>query len=100
MRKRAFLIHGALATGNAFQQVHALLHGFERIDVHQIGAGQAVLRDQDKFALTFQFRKQLSGLAFEGGDPFSAHKSDAKVSLQVVNTFGGIGRGAAGRLSE
>jgi hypothetical protein len=61
-----------LAASNTLEHGHALLHEFIALDVHQIGAGQPVLRDENRFLVPLDIREELGGPTLEGGDEFGA----------------------------
>jgi len=47
MGGRTAFCHCLFAAGDTFKNTHALLHELIGLDIHQIGAWQAVLSDQD-----------------------------------------------------
>ena len=52
------------------QNAHALQQAFIALDIHKIGAGQAVLGDE----VPLNVREELGGLAFKDGDEFGTNK--------------------------
>src|SRR5690606_19905814 len=53
---------------------HALLHELEALNVHEVRARQAMLRDQDRLLVPLDVREQLGRLPLEGGNEICTHE--------------------------
>ena len=73
MRDDATVLDRFLTACDAFEQGHSSLLLLEGFDIHEIGARQSMLRDQDRLLVAFQLGQELGGLALEGRDECGTH---------------------------
>lgn len=78
MSDHATLGNGLLPAGDPFQHGHALLHELISFDIHEVGAGQAVLRDENRLLVPLDIREELGRLTLQGGDEFGTHEVTLK----------------------
>jgi hypothetical protein len=74
MREDPTFLHSLLATSNALQQTHPALEHFEALNVYQIGTGQSMLSDKDRFAAPAKLLEQLGGLTLESRNELGTHE--------------------------
>lgn len=73
MSRYAAFCNRLLSTGNTFEDGQALLHKLVGLNVHEIGAWQTMLGDEDRLFVPLDIRKEFGGLALERGDEFGTH---------------------------
>jgi len=62
------------APRDALKHRQALLEQLKAFHIHQIGARQPVLRDENGLLVPLDVREKFGRLAFEGRDEFGAHE--------------------------
>lgn len=65
--------HSHLTARDPLERPHALLHRLERLDVHEEGRRETVLRDEDRSLDTFDVREEFRRLTLPGRDEHGAH---------------------------
>lgn len=71
--------HGApildclFSTSDPLQEIHTPLQALERLDVYEVGAGQAMLSNQNRPTIPHKFREKLGCSALESRNEFSTH---------------------------
>src|SRR5690606_41033999 len=73
MRQGAPFLNRLFAPGNTLQELHAALHQLVALHVDEIGAGLAVLRDENRLATALEVIEQFGGLALQSRDEFGSH---------------------------
>jgi len=74
MRSHATLCNCLFASSNSLEHSHALLHEQIALYVNEVGAGQAMLSDENGLLVALDVREEFGGLPFESGDKFGAHE--------------------------
>jgi len=74
VRHRPALGDRHFAASDPLKHRHAPLEQFKGFDIHQIGARQSVLGNENGLPVPLDVREECGCLAFEGGDEFSAHE--------------------------
>ena len=82
---RSPLSEGLLPTRNAFKNGHTLLHELISLNVHKVGAWQAMLGDEDRFFVPLDVREEFSSLSLERCDEFGAHEVTLQYHSEVRN---------------
>lgn len=67
-----------------------MLQGLVGVNVHQVGAWDAVLRNEDRLLVPFQLGEKRCGLALQCCDEFGSHKSNTIVALWSLQALCGL----------
>src|SRR5688572_3331331 len=74
VRRHTTLGDRLFSARDALEHGHALLHELEALNVHEVGARQAVLRDENRLLVPLNIGEELGRLALEGGNEFCTHR--------------------------
>ena len=73
MRNHAPASDRGLATTDAFENLHPLLHQVVALDIDEIHGRSAVLRDQDRLPALLDVVDEFGRLSLQGGHKFDSH---------------------------
>jgi hypothetical protein len=61
-------LKGSFSAGDAFEQAHPALQGFIGFNIHEIGAGDPVLSNENRLFAPLDVRQEFCGPALQCGN--------------------------------